>query len=184
MLESDMARPAPRKPPRRPEPLPDSGADNSRDHSPAVPSRLRQQVPTQPPFLRGQESKVQPKSQSRISLNRQAIEDQASQAYVSSARRRKPPSKPAVSASEPDLLEGRSQVRPAGAPRPATTRPAQAAPNVKQGAPVPVRSPPPLRSIPSVPSISLKAFHADRETGNANFKRGDYSAAHNHIPLL
>lgn len=110
MLESDQARPAPRKPARpRQEPRFDSSADNSRDHSPAVPSRLREQAPAKPAFLRQQQQ--QPPSISKAHLNRQAVDDQASQAYVSSARRRKAAVQPPVSVSNTDLLDGVTQTQ-------------------------------------------------------------------------
>jgi hypothetical protein len=179
LLESDRARPPPRKPPRRQEVSLDSSADNSRDHSPAIPSRLRPEFPAQPAFLRPTPSKAQPRLEPKAALNRQVIDDQASQAYVSSARRRKPASIPLVSASEPDLLESAAQPQP---PRP-TSRLAMD-PSVqfdrssKSPVPVVIRPPAPSRHIPSISSNSLKASHAAREAGNDQFRRGDYSAAH------
>lgn len=181
MLESDRARPPPRKPPRRQEPVFDSSADNSRDHSPAIPSRLRQELPAQPAFLR-QQQQHDPKAQARLhpkaSLNRQAIDDQASQAYVSSARRRRPALNPPVSASEPDLLESAPLPKHSSTYRPATTQPVEL--NRPSGSPRPifVRAPAPSRTIPPISPISLRASHADREAGNDQFKQGDYSAAH------
>jgi tetratricopeptide (TPR) repeat protein len=184
MLESDHGRPPPRKPMRsRHESRIDSSADNSRDHSPAIPSRLRESVPPKPAFLRQQ----QPTSTApRASLTRQAIEEQASQAYVSSARRRKPATQPPGSASEPDLLEAVSQQPLAS--RPLTTGPGS---SPKPSISLAVRPAPTLREIPSISSIALNASNRQREAGNAHFKRGDYSAAHqsysaalSHLPKM
>ena len=172
MLESDRARPPPRKPPRRREPALDISAGSSRDHSPAVPSRLRQESPAQPAFLHPQQPKPQQRSDTISALNRQAIDDQASQAYVSSARR--PALRSPVLTSEVDLLEGASQVEPSFTSRPATTQDQLSQPFP----PVAVRPPTTSRTIPQVPAISLKASHAEREAGNSHFKRGDYPAAH------
>ena len=181
MLESDRARPPPRKPPRRQEAAFDSSADNSRDHSPAIPSRLRQELPAQPAFLR-QQQQPHPKAQARLdpkaALNRQAIDDQASQAYVSSARRRKRVLNPPVSASEPDLLESASVPKHSSTSRPATTQPVELNRPSRSPPPIVVRAPAPSRTIPPISPLSLKASHADREAGNDQFKRGDYSAAH------
>jgi tetratricopeptide (TPR) repeat protein len=165
MLET--ARPEPRRPARGG--FDDSSADTSRDHSPAFQSRLRETTPAKPTFLRSQHPSAPPPKQS---LSRAAIEEQASQAYISSARRRKAPVAPPVSTPEPDLLNSTAQALPS---RPATSRPSQPA---KSSAPIAVRPPAPLRAIPPVTAIALKSSHSHREAGNAHFKRGDYSAAH------
>lgn len=175
MLESDRARPPPRKPSRRQETNLDSSADSSRDHSPAMPSRSRQD---QPAFVRQQQFKAHSILEHKAALNRQAIEDQASQAYVSSARRRKPASKLPVAASEPHLLESASKPEPSSISRPVTTQPVQSHRPSQHTLPVLVRPAAPSRNIPPICSISLKASHAFREAGNDHFKRGDYSAAH------
>jgi tetratricopeptide (TPR) repeat protein len=169
MLEVD--RPPPRKPTRpKEEARFDSSADNSRDHSPVVPSRLRQALPASPMFLQQQQH---PSTSSRQTLNRQAIEEQASQAYVSSARRRKPASNPTVSTSETNLLEGASQMTLPQTPATTlTSRPARTM------SPVNIRPPALVRNIPPISSINLKASHSHREAGNAHFKRGDFSSAH------
>ncbi|KAJ9629166.1 auxilin-like clathrin-binding protein required for normal clathrin function [Knufia peltigerae] len=184
MLESDRPTPPPRPTvSSRPDNRLDTSAGSSRDHSPAIPHRLRESIPQkQPAFLRQQTPS--PAATSRAALNRTAADDEAAQAYVSSARRRKPPanSQPVVSASEPDLLDGnfkdaaRSQQ---GSRAAATAMP----PSRSQSQPyrhtdIPVRPPPPTRTIPTVTAISLQASHSHREKGNEHFKRGDYSSAH------
>jgi tetratricopeptide (TPR) repeat protein len=174
MLESQRPTPPPRPAPRRQEPRFDSSADTSRDHSPAVPSRLRESSSPQPAFLRQQQARPSPQPPpSRSSLNRQANEEQAAQAYVSSARRRKPAVPAAPSASEPDLFDTSAKATPPQ--RPASSRPAQPPP---KPAPVASRPPPPKRTVPTISPLSLKASHTAREAGNTHFKRGDYSSAH------
>jgi len=182
MLEAARPTPAPRSQVRaRQEGRLDLAADASRDHSPVIPSRLRESQPAQPAFLRQQQPPMQTSaSSSRTALNRQVIEDQAAQAYVSSARRRRPAA-PATVASEPDLLEGavaassmRSLSKPSMPSRPATTTPA----HTIAPAPIPVRPSPPSRPIPAISAIALKATHSVLAAGNTYFERGDYSSAH------
>ena len=177
VLDSDHGRPQPRKPARpRQESRIDSSADNSRDHSPAYPSPLRDNVPPKPVFLRQQQQQQQHQPAAappRASLNRQAIEEQASRAYVSSARRRRPASQVPASASEPDLLEAVSQQSLPS--RPSTTEPTH---TFKPSTPSAIRPAPPPREIPPVSSIALNAANLQREAGNTHYKRGDYAAAH------
>ncbi len=193
MLESQRPTPPPRPVPRsRAEPRLDSSADSSRDQSPALPSRLRETRSPQPTFPRQpQSAKPAPQqtvSSSRAALNRQAIEEQAAQAYVSSARRRKLPIQTPVAASEPDLLEAPAKAPPP--PRPAFSKTAQPIPSPKPASIV-VRPPAPTRNIPPVSALSLKASHSHREKGNEHFKRGDFSSAHqaystslSHLPTV
>jgi UBA/TS-N domain len=179
LLESDRARPPPRNAPRRQETALDSSADNSRDHSPARPSRFRQESPANTAFLRPQLSKTRPRSEPKVALNRQVIDDQASQAYVSSARRRKPASTPPPSTSEPDLLDSAPQPQPPrSTSRLGTDQSFQSERSSQSPLPVITRPTAPSRDIPPISSISLKASHAAREAGNDQFKRGDYAAAH------
>lgn len=166
MLET--ARPEPRRPARSR--FENSSAGTSRDHSPAMPSRLRESIPTKSAFLRPQRASEATKQ----TLSRAAVEEQASQAYVSSARRRKAPTAPPVSASEPTLLN--TSARSEMPSRPSFDRPAI---SVKRSTtPAVIRPTAPPRNIPPVSTIALKSSHSHREGGNAHFKRGDYSAAH------
>ena len=191
MLEGGRPTPPPRpasslqRPGRRFE----DGADSSRDHSPAVPSRLRESLPQiQPAFLRQQNQS--PAMGSKPTLSRAAAEEQAAQAYVSSARRRKPQAQPSPSAPSPsqessDLLENGfkgSDPRPTApsiTSRPSSSR-SQPQPVSRSIStpPIDVRPPPPTRSVPAVSPIALKASHNAREKGNDHFKRGDYASAH------
>lgn len=182
MLEASRPTPPPRlSASSRPDRNLDSSADNSRDHSPVIPSRLRESLPqSQPAFMRQQNQS--PALSSRAALNKAAADEQAAQAYVSSARRRKPQPAPqaSVPALESDLLE--SGFKDATPPRP-TAPTAHKPPSRPQSQPVkriqtPVRPPPPTRTIPPILATSLEASHSHREKGNEHFKRGDYSSAH------
>ncbi|KAK4943708.1 auxilin-like clathrin-binding protein required for normal clathrin function [Elasticomyces elasticus] len=185
MLESSRpappTRPSASSRPDRPERRFDSSADSSRDHSPALPSRLRETLPQkQPAFMRPQNP---PQAvTSRSTLNKAVADEQAAQAYVSSARRRKPQpaGQPPVATSEPDLLDG-SFKRPTSSQAPTASRSTPVA--RPQPVPVPrtetpVRRPPPSRNLPAVSAIKLEASRSHREKGNEHFKRGDYSSAH------
>lgn len=186
MLESSRPTPPPRATRATPQDrsLGDTGLDHSRDHSPAIPSRLRESSQVQQPaFLRQQNQS--PPVNPKTTLNRHAAEEQAAQAYVSSARRRKPQPPPPTQpppAAEGDLLEGGFKDTPtpaAARPKPVSSSPRpQPQPQPKRRTETPVRSPTPQRNIPSVSPISLKAVHSHREKGNEHFKRGDYSSAH------
>ena len=175
MLESQRPTPPPRPVPRsRAEARLDSSADNSRDHSPALPSRLREAHSPQLASLRQPQPPKPAPPSSKVALSRQAVEEQTAQAYVSSARRRKPPAQASIAASDPDLLEGSVRAPP---PRPASSKPAQPISSSKQIS-VTVRPSAPKRTIPPVSTLSLKASHSHREKGNEHYKRGDFSSAH------
>ncbi|KAF4556620.1 UBA/TS-N domain-containing protein [Elsinoe fawcettii] len=110
-------------------------------------------------------------------LSREQVEAQTSQAYVSSARRRKPatPAAPTKSPEpEVDLFNpapGRASPAPS-APRPQTST---ARPSVSPAPPKP-KAPP--RSVPAVSPSLLSASASHRSKGTDAFKRGDYDAAH------
>lgn len=186
MLESERPTPPPRSQPRaRPEHVFEASTNSSRDHSPAMPSRLRESHSPQPAFMKQQDplaSMMRPKPReaprsAREVLNKQAADDQASQAYVSSNRRRKPATPVSVQA-EGDLLEGAFS-RAAPVTQSLPVRPVtKSAPPAKPTTPIATRPPPPMRNIPQISTIALKASHTARSQGNNSFKRGDYSAAH------
>ncbi|KAI1391396.1 uncharacterized protein F4822DRAFT_396597 [Hypoxylon trugodes] len=175
MLEAGM-RPE-RQPPR---PTQNRHAD-PRDRSPALPSRLAANSPGVPKWQQA----AQPSSHDpRARLNKQAIEEQSAQAYVSPARRKKATPQPTPQPEpEADLLFGqptqqpsRSQPQPqrsAQSPVPTTKRPTQASSRT-----ITPRPPAPTRKVPSVSSSVLEASTRHRLEGTAHFKRGDYDAAH------
>lgn len=183
MLESSRPTPPPRASRSTPQARigSESTPDHSRDHSPAIPSRLREPNQAQQPAFLRQQTQSPPLNQ-RAALSRHAAEEQAAQAYVSSARRRKPQAQaptPAPAAMGGDLLDGGFKDKSTPPPRtsPASNSQRQQAQPVRRTE-TPVRPSVPQRNIPSLSAITLKAIHSHREKGNEHFKRGDYSSAH------
>ncbi|KAL7625341.1 auxilin-like clathrin-binding protein required for normal clathrin function [Parahypoxylon ruwenzoriense] len=153
--------------------------DSSRDHSPALPTR---------PFAAPSEApKWQQTAQSgsrdpRARLNKQAIEEQSAQAYVSPSRRKKAtPRATPQPEPEPDLLIGQSAPssslhQPQRSAQPSV--PTAKLPAQSSSRPISPRPPPPTRKIPAISSVILEASTRHRLEGTAHFKRGDYDAAH------
>ena len=172
MLESGNARPS-RKPAIRPKPSVPVWSNDSRDQSP-VAGFTPQARETQQPRVTQVSKPHDPKSR----LNRQLVEEQTSQAYVSPARRKQAAPKPP--SPEPDLLFESSQ--PSRSQRP--SRPSQKAPQKTSQTPTrpsaPVRPPPPTRNIPSISPSVLQTSNASRLQGSEAFKRGDYGVATTH----
>lgn len=172
MLESQDARPVPRRSAGRPkQDVPAWSTDSSRDPSPAIGAKPRDQDPPQPRFL--------PKSRvpdPRSKLTREAVEEQSSQAYISPARRKKAPPKP-PSPERDSLFQVTSKPAPPN-PRPKSTpqNPAQ----TPSKPTIPIRPPPPRRVIPSVSDSALQSSSTSRRSGTAAFKRGDYAEATTH----
>ena len=166
MLEAD-ARP----PPRRSRPKTNVPQELS---EPPPPSRSREpqdKSMPQPKFMQ-----IQPGRDPRAKLSRQVVEEEASQAYISPARRKKTTPKAPPTEQEPDLLFDSSQspYRPA----PTSSRPTPAAQPVKRPTTaLPTRQPPPKRSIPALSPFALQASAKSREEGTLAFKRGDYALA-------
>ncbi|KAL8767905.1 MAG: hypothetical protein Q9209_005692 [Squamulea sp. 1 TL-2023] len=178
MLESTEARPPPRNV-SRPKTDIDSNSPNRQPSS----SSLEQDLP-RPRFL---QQHVQPEAQNaRGRLSKQIVEEQAAEAYISPARRKKTAPKPSV--SEPDLLFGASEVPPKPSivpvasmpsPQPSPQRLAAALPEPAKASPRP--SPPKSkRCIPSISLFALRSSHNSRQAGTAAFKRGGYSEAVTH----
>ena len=174
MLENGDARPS-RKPAVRPKPnVPVWSNDSSRDQSP-VPGFRPQARETQQPRVTQTPKPSDPKSR----LNRQFVEEQTSQAYVSPARRK--PAAPKPPSPEPDLLfespqpSSRSQ-RPSQPPQ----RAPQTASQIPSRPPPLVRPPAPMRNVPSISPSVLQTSNASRFQGSEAFKRGDYGLATTH----
>ncbi|KAJ4388585.1 auxilin-like clathrin-binding protein required for normal clathrin function [Gnomoniopsis smithogilvyi] len=169
MLESGgrPGRPSKQAQPSRPDPR----RAVSRDQSPAISGTTSSSsVP------RWQQD---PKSR----LNKQAIEDQSSQAYVSPARRKKttpqPPAEPKPFTEEPDLLfssKAPAQSLPTRSAQP-SPRPAAAPSQNPRNTPTPRPAAPP-RNIPHLDPAALQTSTRHRIAGTDHFKRGDYSSAH------
>ncbi|EEH05478.1 UBA/TS-N domain-containing protein [Histoplasma capsulatum G186AR] len=160
LLESG-ARPT-KSPRRREESYPISNPDLLRSRSPRAPV----QRDTQPQIREGP----------RTRLTRVNAEEQAAQAYVSPARRRKAAPTPTASESQPNLFDTPNTVnQPA---RPATTSPHPQTRQVQTSKPLPVRPRAPPREIPQISSSALASSHSSRQKGSEAFKRGDYASAH------
>ncbi|KAI1084193.1 hypothetical protein F5B20DRAFT_576336 [Whalleya microplaca] len=153
--------------------------DASRDQSPALPTRPSTQSPGVPKWQQAAQSDSR---DPRARLNKQAIEEQSAQAYVSPARRKKAtPQPPPEPEPEADLLFNSSapppsQSRPqrSAQPSPSTAKP----PAKPASRPIATRPPPPTRKVPAVTDSVLQASTRHRLDGTTHFKRGDYDAAH------
>ncbi|KAJ5148997.1 Ubiquitin-associated/translation elongation factor EF1B N-terminal eukaryote [Penicillium atrosanguineum] len=162
LLETGDARP-PRKSAR---PDPSDSALRQQSRSPA--QHIQQQ---QPSFLQrpSRPTSTEPKSR----LSRFATEEQSAQAYVSSARRKRPQAPPPAPEPAVDLFDS---------PAPSSQRPKPAAPSQvgtpARSTPIPMRAKAPVRSIPSVSAEALQSTHRHREKAAESYKRGDYAAAH------
>ncbi|ORY71109.1 uncharacterized protein BCR38DRAFT_415947 [Pseudomassariella vexata] len=171
LLESGMR---PEKPISRPSREPQVGA--SRDRSIALPTRPSQPSAV-PKWQQSYESSLDP----RLRLNKQAVEEQSAQAYVSPARRKKIPSQPPPPTEpEPDLLfnpivAAPPQSRPQQPqPSPSLSKPSGQPPSHT----ITPRPAAPVRQIPTVSPSVIQASTRHRLDGTAHFKRGDYDAAH------
>lgn len=171
MLESG-ARPG--RPSRQAQPSrPESHRTVSRDQSPAL-STISSQNSSVPRWQQD------PKSR----LNKQAIEEQSSQAYVSPARRKKttpqPPADPKPQfTEEADLLftsNAPSQSLPSRSAQP-SPRPVATSSHTPRKTPTP-RPVAPARKIPHLDSTALQTSTRHRVEGTSHFKRGDYASAH------
>lgn len=110
-------------------------------------------------------------------LSRQAVEEEASQAYVSASRRRRPAPKvepePTV-----DLFSPPSQAELAAR---APSQPLQSARPTASSRPTPSPAPRPKaapRNVPQISPSALATSSQSRKAGTEAFKRGDYAAAH------
>lgn len=141
---------------------------------PPPPSRSREhqgRSMPQPKFMQQQVSR-DPKAK----LSRQAVEEEASQAYISPARRKKTTPIPPPPEQEPDLLFDSSQ----SSYRPAPTL-ARPIPAPRAGEPLttvpPTRPPTQRRDVPAISPFALQASTKARQEGTVAFKRGDYALA-------
>ncbi|KAI9822403.1 MAG: hypothetical protein M1827_000122 [Pycnora praestabilis] len=185
MLEAGDLRPSSRKPHRAQEdPVSrELSANTSRGQSSAIPDP-RAERPLRETKLQQDAPSLQNVG-SKGRLNRQALDEQSSQAYISPARRKKPVLKAAE--SEPDMLFSDSQaIRQASQALPPTLttqsqnsfRGITTAPISKPSTPIPTRPKVPPRRIPPTSLSALSSSANHRSKGTEAFKRGDYSAAH------
>ena len=173
MLESGNTRPS-RRSAVRPNPnVPVWSNDSSRDQSPVASSKPQARDPQQPRVTQHPKPN-DPKSR----LNRQLVEEQTSQAYVSPARRKQAAPKPLspspdliFESSQPSSRNERPSLPPQKAPQTASRTPRPS---------TPIRPPAPIRNIPSVSSSVLQHSNSSRLQGSEAFKRGDYGQATTH----
>ncbi|KAK8032241.1 hypothetical protein PG990_001975 [Apiospora arundinis] len=168
MLDSGMR---PERASRSREPQPGASRfDSSQDRSSALPMRSASSSSGAPKWQQASKPPVDP----RARLNKQAIEEQSAQAYVSPSRRKKPTPQPqAATEPEPDLLFNSTALPSRTQPSPAPAKPAT--PVSRAITPRPAA---PARQIPSVSPAVLQASTKHRTDGTAHFKRGDFDAAH------
>lgn len=167
----------------------ESGSRPSRPSRPVQQSRSESQRAAsrdQSPALSASRSSSAPRWQQdpKSRFNKQAIEEQSSQAYISPARRKKttpqPPAEPRPQfREEPDLLfnsQAPSQILPHRSPQP-SPKPAASISQPARKTPTP-RPAPPTRQIPTLAPAALQTSTRHRAEGTAHFKRGDYASAH------
>ncbi|KAF3770735.1 hypothetical protein M406DRAFT_272002 [Cryphonectria parasitica EP155] len=157
---------------------------NQPHHSEAQRTVSRDQSPALSPISNRSASAPRWQQDPKSRLNKQAIEEQSSQAYISPARRKKttpqPPAEPKPQfTEEPDLFStqappARSLPSRSAQPSP---RPVTAAAQSPRKTPTP-RPAPPTRKIPPLDPSALQTSTRHRVDGTAHFKRGDYASAH------
>jgi hypothetical protein len=155
---------------REPVSRPDSRVRSSEQDLPVrsqPQSRFAQQAP--PPQAQRPNGKV----------NRFDVEEESSQAYVSSARRRRPAKPEPQPEPEVDLFSP-APAQPPSQPVSARTTPAPRPVAAKTSTPVPQAPRPkaPVRNIPAISPSALSASSSHRRAGTEAFKRGDFDAAH------
>ncbi|KAK9419749.1 putative UBA domain-containing protein [Seiridium unicorne] len=127
----------------------------------------------------------QPAADPRARLNKQLVEEQSAQAYVSPARRKKATPQPQPQAPADPEVDLFSTAAPVSS-KPLPQRSAQSSPAFSKpsGPSQPIsrtitpRPAAPTRQIPSLPPATLQASTRHRLDGTAHFKRGDFDAAH------
>lgn len=165
MLEAD-SRPPPRKTRLKADVLQELPG-------PPLPSRSREpqeQSMPQAKFMQQQVSR-----DPRAKLSRQAVEEEASQAYISPARRKMTAPKPPPTEQGPDPLFDSSLLSYRSAPTLSPPTPTQAVKRLTTFPPP--RPPPPKRNIPAISPFALQASAKARQEGTLAFKRGDYALA-------
>ncbi|KAL9128765.1 MAG: hypothetical protein Q9217_002614 [Psora testacea] len=138
-----------------------------------MPANYKDPAPQQPKL----KQQAQPRDPSGR-LNRQAVEEEAAQAYISPARRRKPTPKPTLAESEPEFFSDASKTasRPL-APESRAARAAPVPPRTCSNTAFPTRPPPPRRRISPISPSAIQQSTLARQAGTAAFKRGDYAQA-------
>ena len=173
LLEARDERQRPTKS-RTPEVRESASRPDPRVRSPAQDLPVRSQ-----PQSRFAQQAPPPQAQRPNKVSRFDVEEESSQAYVSSARRRRPAKPEPQPEPEVDLFSPAPAQPP---PQPASTRatPAPRPAAAKASTPVPQAPRPkaPPRNIPSISPSALSTSSSHRRAGTEAFKRGDFDAAH------
>lgn len=166
MLESGDGRPL-RKPSRSTNET--SAAQNievSRQPSPVFTKSSDHELP-QPRFLQKTQT-----HDAKARLSRQANEEQASNAYISPARRKKPAAKPQT--SEMNILLNTTDAFVSPTSKPIVKPSSKPEPRALS------QSPAPTRHVPQISPTALQSSTTYRLEGTSAFKRGDYALATAH----
>lgn len=174
LLEARDERPRPTKS-RTPDIRDPVSRPDSRVQSPAQDLPVR----TQPQSRFAQQAPPPQAQRSNAKVSRFDVEEESSQAYVSSARRRKPAQPEPQPEPEVDLFSP-APVQPTPQPASARTTPAPRPAPAKASTPVPQAPRPraPPRNIPTISPSALSTSSSHRRAGTEAFKRGDFDAAH------
>lgn len=159
MLESGDGRPQ-RKASR---PINETNIDISREPSPVLTKSSDHEM-SQPRFL--QKTRIH---DAKARLSRQANEEQASNAYISPARRKKPTAKPPSPEISILLDTTEAFITPPSKP---TVKPFS-----KPESRALSQSPAPTRNVPRISPSALQSSTTYRLEGTSAFKRGDYALA-------
>ncbi|KAI1098408.1 hypothetical protein F4804DRAFT_346365 [Jackrogersella minutella] len=169
MLESGM------RPERQPSRPTQSRRSDVRDQSPVLPSRPSPHSSGAPKWQQASQPSTR---DPRARLNKQAVEEQSAQAYVSPARRKKATPQP-VAQPEPEanlLFDQSTQSRPQRPTKPSV--PTTKVPTKAPSRTITPRPPAPTRKMPTIPPSVMEASTRHRLEGTAHFKLGDFDAAH------
>lgn len=142
---------------------------------PDMPTRPSKQASGAPKWQKSEQPSMDP----RARLNKQAIEEQSAQAYVSPARRKKATPQPQPEPEADLLFNSTAPASQSQTKQPAYSASAPEKPSPQQASrTVTPRPPAPTRQIPSISPSVVQASTRHRLDGTAHFKRGDYDAAH------
>ncbi|KAL9099924.1 MAG: hypothetical protein Q9163_004638 [Psora crenata] len=176
LLESVDVRPPQMYSTRRKADTRSAPKGHSVDQPNPMPGKYMEPAPQQPKFMQQSQARDY-----RARLNRRAVEDEAAQAYISPARRKKPAPKVTLVEPEPDLLSDTSkEPSPSLAPKCRNTETGTGPPRLSPGDVHPTNPPYRRRSIPPVSPSALRQSTLARQGGTAAFKRGDYAQATPH----
>ncbi|KAI5275892.1 hypothetical protein E4T47_01087 [Aureobasidium subglaciale] len=170
----ERQRPTKSRTPEMREPI---SRPDSRVRSPAQDLPVR----TQPQSRFAQQAPPPQAQRPNTKVSRFDVEEESSQAYVSSARRRRPAKPEPQPEPQPEVdLFSPAPTQPP--PQPTTTRstPAPRPAAAKSSTPIPQAPRPkaPPRNIPSISPSALSTSSNHRRAGTDAFKRGDFDAAH------